>query len=77
MIVPDAQLDLHRIDLGESSRFIDLPDRDVAEADRADETVAFQLPERADARGERRSWIGSVELVEVQARNSMPASSAA
>ena len=67
VVLPDAQLHLHRGDLGDAPGLLDLSDGHVAEADRLDEPVALQRVERADARRERSSRIGRVQLVEVNA----------
>ena len=67
LVVPDAQLDLDRVDLGDPSRFLDLADRHVAETDRVDEAVAFQGRQRADARRQRCSRIRRVQLIQMDA----------
>src|SRR5205814_283090 len=58
---------LHGIDLDAAARFLDLSDGDVAQADRANETVALQPREGAHARRERRPRIGRMKLIEIQA----------
>src|SRR5204862_3766616 len=67
VLAPDAQLHLHGIDLDAAARFLDLSDGDVAQADRANETVALQPREGAHARRERRPRIGRMKLIEIQA----------
>ena len=66
-VVPDAQLDLHGGDLGDASGLLDLSDVDVAEADVLDQAVALQRGERAHAGRERRSRIGRVKLIQIDA----------
>src|SRR4030095_1657007 len=59
-----AQLDLDGIDLRDAPRLLDLSHVHVAQADRVDQSVAFQGCERANA---RRQWcprIGRMELIE-------------
>ena len=65
--MPRAQLDLHGRNVGELPGFLDLADVDVAQSDAIDVAVALQRRQRADARGERRSRVRRVELVEVDA----------
>ena len=65
VVVPDAQLDLHGGDVGDAARLFDLPDGHVAESDVRDQALILQRGERADARGERRSRIGRVKLIEI------------
>ena len=67
VVLPDAQLDLHRGDLGDAPRLLDLADGDIAEADRLDAPVPLQRRQRADARRQRRSRIEGMELIEMDA----------
>ncbi len=67
VVLPDAQLDLNRRDLGDASGLFDLTDVHIAEANRLDVPVPFERRERADAGCERRSRIGGVQLVQVDA----------
>src|SRR6185436_2806043 len=41
-VVPDTELDLNGGDRGDSTRFIDLANGDVAQADAVDEAIALQ-----------------------------------
>ena len=63
-IVPDAELDLNGGDLGDASRFFDLADGDVGQADAGDQAIAFQRGEGPDARRQRRARIRHVQLIE-------------
>jgi hypothetical protein len=67
MVVPDAQLDLDRIDLGKTPRLLDLSDRHVAETNLLNQAVSLQSGQRADAGRERNPRIRNVQLVEIDA----------
>ena len=66
-IVEHVQLDLDGVDLDNPARQLDLPAADVAQADPIDGAGAFERRQRADTGGERRAWIGRVQLIEVDA----------
>ena len=66
-VVPDAELDLHRGNLGDLPGLLDLRHVDVAQADLLDQSVASKAGQRADARRQRRSRIGRMELIELDA----------
>ena len=63
-VLPGIQLDLHRGDLRDLARFLQLTQVDVAQTDRLDPAVALERVEGAHARGERHAWIGGVELIQ-------------
>src|SRR6185503_11449565 len=67
LVVPDAQLDLHRGDVRDVSSLLDLTHIHIAQTDARGEPLIFQPRECTDARGERHSWIGCVQLVEIDA----------
>ena len=67
VVVPDAQLGLDGGNLGDAPRLLDLSDVHIAETDRLDQAVAFQRGERPDAGRERRSRVGRMELIEMDA----------
>src|SRR5262245_1911205 len=64
LVVPDAELDLHGRDLANPPRLFDVSDGHVAESDVLDEALALERRERADARGQGRSRIDRVQLIE-------------
>ncbi len=64
VVVKDADLDLDRVDPGEPQRLFELPLADVAQADALDEPVPLEGGKGANARGEGRAGVGSVELVQ-------------
>ena len=64
LVMPQAQLDLNRVDLGDAPRFFDLPDGHVAEADGADAAVTLEGGERAHAGRKRHARVGAVELIQ-------------
>ena len=66
-IVPDAQLDLHRSNVGDLPGLFDLRHVDVAQADLLDQSVASKSGQGSDARRQRRSGIGRMELIELDA----------
>ena len=49
LVMPQAQLDLNRFDLGDAPRFFDLSHGHVAEADGADAAVTLERGERTNA----------------------------
>ncbi len=63
-VVADAERDLHRVDRDDAAGLLDLADGDVAQADAFDQAVAFERGKRPDARGQRRSRVGCMQLVE-------------
>ena len=63
-VVPQAQLDLHRSDVGDAAGFLDLSDRDVAQPHRLDQAAPRQRVQRANAGGQRHARIRRVKLVE-------------
>ena len=65
VVVPDAQLHLHRGNVGDPSRLLDLSDGHVAEANVLDRPVALQRGERAHAGCERRSRVRRVKLIQM------------
>jgi len=67
VVAPHAELDLDGRDRRDGARLLDLPDVDVAQANRLDEPVAPQCLERTGARRQRRARIGRVQLIEVDA----------
>ena len=67
LVLPDAQLDLNRRDLGDVPGLLDLADVHIAEANRLDVPIPLERRERADAGRERRSRIGGVQLIQVDA----------
>jgi len=60
LVVPHAQLDLHRGDVRDVSSLLDLTHIHIAQTETRDESLVFQRRESTDARGERHSWIGCV-----------------
>ena len=67
VVVPDAQLDLDGIDVGETPRLLDLPDGHVAETNPLNQPVSLQRSQPTDAGRERSARIRHVELIEVDA----------
>src|SRR5688572_25625498 len=65
LVVPHAQLDLHRGNVRDASSLVDLAHIDIAQTNARDESLILQRRECTDARGERHSWIGCVQLVEI------------
>ncbi len=65
VVVPQAQLDLHRVDAGDALRLFDLADGDVAQTNAVDQPAAPQRVQRAHARRERHARIRRVQLIEV------------
>ena len=65
VVVPDAQLHLHRGNVGDASRLLDLSDVHVAETDVFDRAIALQRGERAHAGRERRSRVRGVKLIQM------------
>jgi hypothetical protein len=65
VVVPQAQLDLHRVDVGDLPRLFNLADRHVAQADAGDQAAAPQAVQGAHARRERHARIRRVQLIEV------------
>ena len=63
-VVPQAQLDLHRSDVGDPAGFLNLPDGDVAQPHCLDQAAPHQRVQGADAGGQRHAWIRRVKLVE-------------
>ena len=63
-VVPQAQLDLHRRDVGDATGFLNLPDGDIAEPDCLDQAAPRQRVQGADAGGQRDPRIRRVKLVE-------------
>ena len=58
-VVPQAQLDLHRGDLGDAPGFLDLSDGNVTQPDGVDQTAPRQRVQGTDARGQRYARIGA------------------
>ena len=67
VVVPHAQLDLHRSYLGDLLRLLDLRHVDVAQPDAFDPAIALERGQCADARRQRRSRIGCVQLIQLDA----------
>ena len=67
VVVPETQLDLNGVDLGDASGFLNLSDGDVAQTDAGDETVALQRCERAHTGRQRHARVRCVQLIEVDA----------
>ena len=63
-VVPQAQLDLYRGDLGDAARFLDLSDGDIAQPDGFDQAAPRQRVQGADAGGQRYARIRRVKLIQ-------------
>ena len=67
LVLPDIQLDLNGINLGDATGLLDLPDVHVAEPDEFDAAISLERGKRPDARCQRYPRVGSVKLIEVNA----------
>ena len=67
LILPEIQLDLDRINLGNAAGLLDLPNVHVAEPDELDAAISLERRERPDARCQRYPRVGSMKLIEVNA----------
>ena len=65
LVVPHAQLHLHRGDVGDAPRFVDLADLHVAQPDALDEPLVFECGERAQCCRERHAWVRRMQLIQV------------
>ena len=67
LVLPDVQLDLDGINLGDSTGLLDLSDVHIAEPDEFDAAISLERCECSDARCQRYPRVGSVKLIEVNA----------